>query len=42
MKIAARFDMRALSRGFARVARTVEQTSLDAVADAIAKDLTAL
>jgi hypothetical protein len=40
MKIAARFDMRALSSGFARVAGTVEQASLDAVAEMIADELT--
>jgi hypothetical protein len=39
MKLTARFDMRGLSRGFARVARTVEQTSLDAVADALGDEL---
>jgi hypothetical protein len=39
MKLSARFDMRALSRGFARVARTIEQTALDAAADALADEL---
>jgi hypothetical protein len=39
MKLVARVDMRALSRGFARLARTIEQTSLDAVADALGEEL---
>jgi len=39
MKLTARFDMRALSHGFARVARTIEQTALDTVADALADEL---
>jgi hypothetical protein len=39
MKLSAGFDVRGLSRGFARVARTIEQTSIDAVADVLAVEL---